>query len=37
MRELAHIWLRAVEGFLINSLGQLSFRQLQWPALFRHE
>jgi hypothetical protein len=37
MRELAHIRLRAVEGFLIDSLGQLLFRQRQWPALFRHE
>ena len=37
MRELAHIWLRAVEGFLIDHLGQLFFRQRQRPALFRHE
>jgi hypothetical protein len=37
MRELAHIWLRAVEGFLIDNLGQLFFRQRQRPTLFRHE
>jgi hypothetical protein len=37
MRELMHIRLRAMEGFLIDSLGQLLLRQQQWPALFRHE
>jgi hypothetical protein len=37
MRELAHIRLRAVEGFLIDNLGQSFFRQRQRPALFRHE
>jgi hypothetical protein len=37
MRELAHIGLCAVEGFLIDNLGQLFFRQRQRPTLFRHE
>src|SRR5262245_49249652 len=37
MGELAHIRLGAVKGFLIDNLGQLMLRQLQWPALFRHE
>jgi hypothetical protein len=37
MRELAHIRLCAVEGFLIDHLGQLFFRQRQRLAVFRHE
>jgi hypothetical protein len=37
MRILAHIWLRAVEGFLIDNLGQSIFCQWQRLALFRHE
>jgi hypothetical protein len=37
MRELAYIRLCAVEGFLIDTLGQSFFRQRQRPALFRHE
>jgi hypothetical protein len=37
MRELAHIGLGAVEGFLIDDLGQLFLCYRQWPALFHHE
>jgi hypothetical protein len=37
MRELTHIRLRAVEGFLVDNLGQLRLRHVKWPTLLSHD